>query len=64
MAALVCPCQEKHKIWGEFWWVGDKYEWVFFDGLKTREAYGEQITHCPACRRKLKRRNLKLVGRV
>jgi hypothetical protein len=64
MAALVRPCEKKHKTWGEVWWVGEKYEWVFFDGLRTSEIYGEQLTHCPACRRKPKRRNLKLVGRV
>jgi hypothetical protein len=62
MTALHCPCQEKHKIWGEVWWVGGKHEWVFFDDLKTSETYVEQITHCPACHRQLERRNLKTVG--
>jgi hypothetical protein len=62
MAALRCPCQKEHAIWGELWWVGGKHEWVFFDDLQTSETYTEQITHCPACGRQLERRNLKTVS--
>ena len=47
MVLLRCPCQEKHKIWGELWWVEGKHEWVFFDDLETSETHAEQITHCP-----------------
>ncbi len=35
MAELYCPCPERHKIWGEFWWTEGKYRWVFFDELET-----------------------------
>jgi hypothetical protein len=62
MVVLRCLCQQEHKIWGELWWVGGKHEWVFFDDLQTSETHTEQITHCPACRRRLERRNLKMVG--
>jgi hypothetical protein len=31
VAELYCPCPEKLKLWGEFWWVEDKNRWVFFD---------------------------------
>ena len=49
MAELYCPCPERHKLWGEFWWVGGKHQWVFFDDLKTSETYAEQVECCPAC---------------
>jgi hypothetical protein len=58
MAALHCPCEEKHEIWGELWWVGGKHEWVFFDDRKTSGTYTVQLTHCLACGRKLERRSL------
>jgi hypothetical protein len=61
MAVLYCSCAQKHKIWGEFWWVGDKHQWVFYDDLKTSETYAEKIVHCPACGRRLERKNLKAV---
>ena len=56
MVALRCPCGE------ELWWVGDTYEWVYFDDLNTSETHTEQITHCPGCGRQLDRRNLETVG--
>jgi len=62
MAALRCPCNQEHKIWGELWWVGGKHEWVFYDDLETNETYNENITHCPACGRQLERKNLKVVA--
>jgi hypothetical protein len=62
MAALLCPCEKKHKIWGEFWWVGDKHEWQFFDDLPTSATYTEQVTHCPSCGRELKQRSLTQAG--
>jgi hypothetical protein len=62
MAALRCPCNQEHKIWGELWWVGGKHEWVFYDDLETNETYAENITHCPACGRRLERKSLKTVA--
>jgi hypothetical protein len=47
MGVLLCPCERKHKIWGELWWVGGKHDWVFYDDLETSKTYGENITHCP-----------------
>ena len=60
MAALRCPCQQGHKLWGELWWLGPPhgYGWVFFDDLEASETYAEDITHCPACGRHLERKNL------
>ena len=62
MAALRCPCEQEHKIWGEVWWVGGRHEWVFFDDLEESETRGEQLTHCPGCGRSLERRKLKAAG--
>jgi hypothetical protein len=64
MAALYCSCPQKYRICGELWWVGDKHEWVFYDGLATSETYAANITHCPACGRRLERTSLKAVGRL
>ncbi len=58
MAELYCPCPGRHKLWGEFWWVEGKHQWVFFDDLETSETYAEQVEHCPACGRRLVRKNL------
>ncbi len=44
MGAFYCSCEQKHQIWGEFWWVGGKYDWVFFDDRETSETYTEQRT--------------------
>ena len=57
MAELYCPCPERHKLWGEFWWTGAKYQWLFFDDLQTSETYAEQVKRCPACRRWLERKD-------
>jgi hypothetical protein len=46
MGALYWPCEQKPQSWGEVWWVGDKYSWVFFDDRNTSETYTEQIAHC------------------
>jgi hypothetical protein len=58
MAELYCPCPERHKLWGEFWWVEGKHQWVFFDDLQTSETYAEQVERCPACGRQLERKYL------
>jgi hypothetical protein len=49
VAALYCSCEQQRLIWGEFWWVEGKYQWVFFDDQKWSEIYTERLTHCPAC---------------
>ncbi len=61
MGALRCSCEQKHQIWGEFWRVGGKHGWIFFDDQDWSETYTEQLTHCPACGRRLERKNLKAV---
>jgi hypothetical protein len=33
---------------------------VFFDDLETSETYTEQVEHCPACGRRLERKNLSM----
>lgn len=58
MAELYCPCPERHKLWGEFWWVGGGHRWMFFDDLETSETYAERVERCPACGRRLERKNL------
>ena len=61
MAALYCSCEQHQPIWGEFWWVGGKYEWVFFDDQERSETYTERLTHCPDCGLRLERMNLDAV---
>jgi hypothetical protein len=58
MAALRCPCEQRHELWGEFWWLGGKHQWLFFDDLQTSETYSEQVKRCPACGRWLERKDL------
>lgn len=64
MVVLRCTCPEMHKFWGELYWLGSPrgYEWVFFDDLQGSETYAEDITHCPACGRRLERKNLVLAA--
>ncbi len=38
VAALYCSCEQKPQIWGEFWWVGEKHDWIFFDDRETSET--------------------------
>ena len=61
MGALYCSCKDQPQIWGEFWWVGGNYEWVFFDEQERSEKYTERLTHCPACGQRLERMNLDVV---
>jgi hypothetical protein len=49
VTALYCPCEQQPPIWGEFWRVGGKCEWVFFDDQERSPTYTERLTHCPAC---------------
>ena len=62
MGALYCSCEQQCQIWGEFWWTGGKYAWVFFDDRERSETYTKQITHCPACGQRLEGKNLKTVA--
>jgi hypothetical protein len=39
MAALYCSCEQKPQVWGEFWWTGEKQDWIFFDDRETSETY-------------------------
>ena len=58
MAALYCSCEQKHQVWGEFWWVEGTHGWMFFDDQERSETYTERLTHCPACDQRLERKNL------
>ena len=58
MATLYCLCGQAHELWGEFWWTEGRYQWVFFDSEQTSETYAEQVENCPACGRRLERKNL------
>jgi hypothetical protein len=62
VAGLYCPCEQQYQIWGEFWWTGGNYAWVFFDDREWSETYTEQLTQCPACRQRLERENLNRVA--
>jgi hypothetical protein len=61
VAALYCSCEQHQPIWGEFWWIGGKYKWVFFDDQEWSETYTQRLTHCPACGMHLERVNLDTV---
>lgn len=61
MAALYCSCEQKPRIWAEFWWTGEEHKWAFFDDRETSETYTEWITHCLACGQQLERKNLEEV---
>jgi len=61
VAWLYCPCEQQYQIWGEFWWSGEKYAWVFFDDRERSETYTERITQCPTCGQHLERENLERV---
>jgi hypothetical protein len=39
MATLVCPCARGGDLWGEFWWVGREYKWVYFDNDDTSDLH-------------------------
>jgi hypothetical protein len=58
VAKLYCACGQAHKLWGEFWYAEGHYQWVFFDDTLTSETYAEQVENCPACGRRLERKNL------
>jgi hypothetical protein len=61
MAALYCSCEQQYPIWAEFWWIGGKYKWMFFDDQKWSETYTETLTHCPDCGQHIERMNLDAV---
>ena len=58
VARLYCPCGQAHELWGEFWWTEGRYQWIFFDYEQKSETYTEQVENCPACGRRLERKNL------
>jgi hypothetical protein len=62
MVALRCPCEKKHHMWGELWWAGGQYQWVFFDEHKTSVRYGKQVTYCPECGGQVERKNLTMIN--
>jgi hypothetical protein len=64
VALLYCSCEQQPSIWGEFWWVGGKYQWVFFDDQAWSGTYNERLTHCPGCGLHLERMNLGAVKAV
>ena len=61
MAALYCSCEQKHQVWGEFWWFEGMHDWMFFDDRERSETYTERLTHCPECGQRLERKNLTAV---
>ena len=59
MASLYCSCEQKRQIWAESRRVGEKHEvWAFFDQQDWSETYAQRLTRCPACGRRLERKNL------
>ena len=58
VAKLSCTCGQAEELWGEFWWVGGHYRWLFFDYEETSETFGKQVENCPACGRLLDRKNM------
>jgi hypothetical protein len=58
VATLYCPCGQAHELWAEFWWTEGRYQWVYFDYEQTSETYTEQVENCPACGRRLERKQL------
>ena len=62
MVVLYHPCPERHKLWGELWWVEGKHRWIFFDDLESSENYAEQVEYCPSCGRPLERKVLKTIA--
>jgi hypothetical protein len=58
VATLYCPCGKSHELWGEFWWTEGRYQWIFFDYEQASETYAKQVENCPACGRRLERKNL------
>lgn len=58
MVVLHCTCPQHHRLWGELWWGTPQWRWVFFDDDKRSPTYGEDVSHCPSCRRVLTRKVL------
>jgi len=49
---------QAHELWREFWWTEGRHRWIFFDYEQTSETYAEQVENCPACGRRLERKEL------
>ena len=56
--ASYCPCGQAHELWAEFWWTEGRYQRSIFDHEQRSETYAEQTENCPACGRRLERKNL------
>ena len=57
VAVFYCTCKSRRRVWAEFWWKPDenKHEWAFFDDHKGSESYGESVTNCLGCGKRLHR---------
>lgn len=58
MARLRCEC--RHRIWSELWWKNSGEVLLFFDDVAASESYGERVSVCPGCGRRLGGRVLEL----
>ncbi len=48
MAIFYCTCEQKNRVWAEFWWKAneDGHGWVYFDDDKGSVSYGERVINC------------------
>ena len=60
VALFYCTCEQKNRVWAEFWWKPDedKHQWVFFDDDNGSDTYGQSITNCSGCGERLHRNTL------
>jgi hypothetical protein len=62
VAKLHLPCGQATAVWGEFWWVGGRFRWLFFDYDERSETFGEQVDRCPSCGSLLERKGVSAPG--
>jgi len=60
VAVFYCKCKNKKRVWAEFWWKPDQdgHQWVFSDDENGSETYGQSVTHCSGCGKRLNRKTL------
>ncbi len=60
MAIFYCTCEQKNRVWAEFWWKPEEfnYVWVFFNDDDRSETHGQSITDCLGCGERLHRKML------